>query len=579
VISGLRSTDIHAIEEPRQVCPAKGKPASGSGGAVMPMPCPTGQISFYDPEHACPEAIEAGSLTWLFVHHRRMVVPAWLAEGWDNRGQRGRDRWPAAVLLVIVLLRWSESGGMSRRLAIRRARTDLSWRAAMGLSLRDRTPSRRALGRFERWLQRRDPRTGIHRYLLLFEHVVRQCGDQGVVGAEAVWAMDSTPMWCYGAVLDTVRMLGDGMVKLGRGWSEASDSSMAAVAYQWELPLLLSKSTKGWLNIDWHDADARAVALEGLAREVERVVVWVRQHIEEVRSNKRKRLLRLCRNLLRVVEQNLEADEQGRLVVARKVVQGRLVSLTDPEARHGRKSRSRVFNGYKLSVLGDVVSGLIAAVTVAPGNTHDGRVAPRIIQRAKRLREEIELVLADTAYGDARLRFVSEQGLGVKLLAPPPAASRARTPVSKAHFTVDFDGGTVTCPAGQVTSDFDLRRAISHDVLVRAYRWPKEVCGACVLRDACRKGSRGGKRLRLHPYERWLVRARKDWADPEIREQYRVRTQCERLVDRLTRHGARQADAWGLGSANFQAHCVGITCNLELLAKKLAARERESRAA
>lgn len=163
-----------------------------------------------------------------------------------------------------------------------------------------------------------------------------------------------------------------------------------------------------------------------------------------------------------------------------------------------------MFNGYKPSVLGDVVSGLIAAVTVAPGNTHDGRGAPRIIQRAKRLREEIELVLADTAYGDARLRFVSERGLGVKLLAPPPAASRARTPVSKSHFIIDLDAGTVTCPAGQVTSDFDMRRAIGQDVLVRANRWPKEVCGACELRDACRKGSRGGKRLRLHPYERWL---------------------------------------------------------------------------
>ncbi len=159
---------------------------------------------------------------------------------------------------------------------------------------------------------------GVHRHLLLFEHVVRLCQDQGVVGPDAAWAMDSTPMWCYGAVLDTVRMLGDGLVKLGRGWSVSSGSSMVEVAQQWELPLLLAKSTKGWLNIDWHDADARAGALDGLARAVERIVLWVRQHVEQVRSNKRKRMLRMCRNLLRVVEQNLEADEQGRLVVRRR---------------------------------------------------------------------------------------------------------------------------------------------------------------------------------------------------------------------------------------------------------------------
>jgi hypothetical protein len=81
------------------------------------------------------------------------------------------------------------------------------------------------------------------------------------------------------------------------------------------------------------------------------------------------------------------------------------------------------------------------------------------------------------------------------------------------------------------------------------------------------------------PYERWLYQARDDWDDPEIRQQYRVRTQCGRLVDRMTRHGARRSDAWGLGSANFQAHCIGLACNLELLARRLAAREGVSRAA
>jgi hypothetical protein len=44
----------------------------------------------------------------------------------------------------------------------------------------------------------------------------------GSTGSDAAWAMDSTPMWCYGAVLETVRMLGDGLVKLGLGWAEAS---------------------------------------------------------------------------------------------------------------------------------------------------------------------------------------------------------------------------------------------------------------------------------------------------------------------------------------------------------------------
>ncbi len=72
----------------------------------------------------------------------------------------------------------------------------------------------------------------------------------------------------------------------------------------------------------------------------------------------------------------------------------------------------------------------------------------------------------------------------MRLLAPPPAASRARKSVSKVHFDVDFESGTVACPDRQATSDFDMRQVIGHDVLVKAYRWPKEVCGGCALRHS-----------------------------------------------------------------------------------------------
>ena len=66
------------------------------------------------------------------------------------------------------------------------------------------------------------PEAGVPRHLLFHEHVVRLCSDaKVVVGHDAVWAGDSTPMWCYGAVLDTVRLLGDGLRMLARRWASA----------------------------------------------------------------------------------------------------------------------------------------------------------------------------------------------------------------------------------------------------------------------------------------------------------------------------------------------------------------------
>jgi hypothetical protein len=78
-----------------------------------------------------------------------------------------------------------------------------------------------------------------------------------------------------------------------------------------------------------------------------------------VRPGLRKALLRRGRHLLRVVSDDLETDAQGQLVIAERVAADRLVSITDPEARHGRKSKSQTFHGFKVRLLGDVVSGLI----------------------------------------------------------------------------------------------------------------------------------------------------------------------------------------------------------------------------
>ena len=72
-------------------------------------------------------------------------------------------------------------------------------------------------------------------------------------------------------------------------------------------------------------------------------------------------------------------------------------------------------------------------------------------------------------------------------------------------------------------------------------------------------------------FTRNMHQARKDWEDPNTRELYRRRAECERLVNQMTRHGARRARSWGLGSAQLQAHLIAMRCNLQLLARALAA--------
>jgi hypothetical protein len=530
------------------------------------------QSSFFDPQFIRPACLQLGTVPWLLARCRHELFPQWLTEGWRGEGRLGRDSWPAVVLLTLLLLRWA-GAGMSRLESLRRAANDLEWRAAMGLACDVEPPSERTVRDFEAFMRARHPRTGARRYLLLHEHIVRLALQEGVGRKDPLWATDSTPMWCYGDVLDTVRLLGDGLRQVGGRWAKATRTPLHEVSEQWNLPLLLAKSTKGSFGLDWREADTRATVVAELAVQVVRTVEWVHAHLQEARSNLRKGLLHRCASLMRVVRDDLETDQQGRLVIAEKVARDRLISLTDPQARHGRKSAKSLFNGFKLHLLGDLVSGLILSVTVTRGSEHDGTPAHRLIRRAKTLVQELEQVLGDTAYGGSQMRAEIRDQLGVKLLTPPVSDNGKST---RASFAINFAAGTVTCPNGVETSDYNDVHHPEYGAPTRRYKWPKEACASCPVLGGCHPGVRTGHRLLLHPFEKELREHRSEWQDPKIRELYRRRGEFERLNHEAVRHGARRARSWGLDTANFQAHAIVIVCNLRLLAVAMAKREARS---
>ncbi len=524
--------------------------------------------SFFSPTFVSPGCIPTGGLPWLLAEHRELVCPAWLLRGWRGQGRIGRKAWPAQLLMALVLLRWSEN--LPRETAIRRASTDLGWRAAMGLPADVKVPSDRTVRDFERFLRERHPDIGVHRYVLLHEHIVRLCLDRGIGGEGAIWGIDSTPMWCFGACIDTVRLMGTGLRHLARWWARATGESFARVAASWDAAFLLAPSTKGGFDIDWKDREQRARAVDALAKAVVRIVGEVRRRVGSIRRRFRKRALLLCRGLAGIVANDLETDVDGRLVIARKVTEGRLVSFTDRQARNGVKSKSKRFKGFKLSLVGDLVSGLITSVAVTPGNQHDQDAILPLIARAAALVDGIDELLGDSAYGFAEKRERVRRQLGVTLVSPPSDAAppTAGDRLTKRDFDIDFDADTATCPAGVVSADKVWRK--SGERHVAAFVWPRAVCDACPLRERCLKGTRRTQVLRLHPHERALRESRELWEQASVKRKYRRRGEFERLVGRMVQLGGRCAKAWGIAFARFQAHCIAAINNLGLLAARLA---------
>ena len=83
--------------------------------------------------------------------------------------------------------------------------------------------------------------------------------------------------------------------------------------------------------------------------------------------------------LATVVGQDLETDADGRFVIARKVAKDRVISTVDPDARHGHKTASRNFDGYKGHIAEDPDSEIITKRIVTPGNVVDAAVAEELI--------------------------------------------------------------------------------------------------------------------------------------------------------------------------------------------------------
>ncbi|TMR00320.1 transposase, partial [Nonomuraea turkmeniaca] len=85
------------------------------------------------------------------------------------------------------------------------------------------------------------------------------------------------------------------------------------------------------------------------------------------------------RLLATVLGQDLDQGEDGVFRIARKVAKDRVISTVDPEARHGRKTVSRSFDGYKGHIAEDPDSEIITATKVTPGNIGDAESAAELL--------------------------------------------------------------------------------------------------------------------------------------------------------------------------------------------------------
>ena len=363
----------------------------------------------------------------------------------------GRDSVPPSLLATALLLQTHDK--VSDAEAKARADFDIRWKVALGIEVEDRPFAKSTLQVFRAQLILHD------RVREVFESSLRLARESGYLKRRSMKvALDTTNILGRGAVRDTCNLLADGMVKPLRGLAQVEGISVGKWAQARGYERYLASSIKGEAAIDWSDKRARRALLAGIVADADRLLELSRQAQGELAedSAQRQEIVAEAELLGQLLLQDIErkscdgdgdGDGDGGVSLKDGVSKDRMMSVHDPEMRHGHKSSSKRFDGHKAAIAVDTDSQLITAVAVLPGNAPDNLGALELVEESEaNTGVPVEEAMGDAAYGDGVTRQAFADA-GRKLVARVPGRpDRQRFP--KDDFVIDLSAGSCTCPAG-----------------------------------------------------------------------------------------------------------------------------------
>lgn len=443
----------------------------------------------------------------------------------------GRPSCPPSLLALTLLLQ--TEAGVSDAEAVDRTTYDLRWAAVLRRPAGTPLCAKSTLQLFRAHLVLHD---GAQRIMVESIREARRAGLLPKHSALSV-AVDTKPMIGRGAVEDTYNLLATGITLLSRRLSELDGMTTSKWLGANGFARHTGTSIKGSAEIDWSDAEARAQFLGDVVADARRLLAMADQHPEETAKE-----ASLLRELL---IQDVE-DHDGDAPALRKGTSpDRMPSASDPDQRHGHKSRRRNFQGHKNSISVEPESQIITSAEVLPGNAGDAQDLLDLVQQAsENTGTPVAQVLGDCAYGGGATRKEFEEA-GIDLVARVPVVANRGGLFSKTAFTIDLASGTATCPAGEVAASSSLDRQGG-----RVFHFGR-VCSGCHLRSSCTQSGQG-RTLHAHPQEALLQAARSRQATPEGRALLRERVVVEHALARLAQLGIGQARYFGRERSRFQ---------------------------
>ena len=378
--------------------------------------------------------------------------------------------------------------------------------------------------------------------------------NRGVRRAGAAGGAGLVPVWGAGRVEDTFNLMGHalrkalGVIAVLQGRGQAAGT--AVVAAQAGVPQLAASSLKAALDRDWDDPAAREEALAQVLGLLGQVESFVAGYAGDQAAAGAVAVARQVRDQ--------DVDSSGPAPALRRgVAKDRRISVEDADMRHGRKSRSVLFDGYKRHVLRDLDTGLIPAVGITAANVPEAAVTGDIETDLDAAGQTLAELHIDRAYLSSAL--VRDRGPDLAIFCKAWRVRNASGRFAKDQFSIDFAAGRLTCPAG-VAMPFEPGKTV---------RFPKNTCAACPLRARCTQ-SPAGRSVAIHPDEALLAELRRRQQTPAGRAKLRERVRVEHALAHVGHWQGRRARYRGTRKNLFDLRRVAVVHNLHVIARQPA---------
>jgi hypothetical protein len=460
---------------------------------------------------------------------------------------RGTAPVPPALLAMVILLQAYDQVGDAD--AVVTAQMDKRWQLVLGCLGESEAPfSQGVLVTFrERMIAHDLDRKLLTRTLEL----AKRTGKFGWQRLQA--ALDSSPLLGAGRIEDTWNLIGRALGAVVTCAAKAVDRPRPAVIAEAGLTLVDRSSLKAALDIDWDDAAAQAAALERLLGEVDRIEQWVAAQPPTTQATP---ALQAALTALRaVLTQDLEPDPTtGQRRILRGVAKGRQPSLGDTEMRHGRKSRSRPFTGYKRHVVKVLEPDLIVEAVARPANEPEYAVLATLTTAVAQHGPLTELWLDRGYLASPEIPALHARGVAVHA---KPWTTRNGERFPKQAFAIRLADRVVECPAHQTAPIVPGRATV---------QFAAETCQACPLRDACTTAA-DGRSIALHPQEAFLQQLRVTMRTSDGRAALRRRTTVEHSLARLDQIQGKKGRYKGARKNTLDVRRCATVTNLLRLAR------------